>query len=126
MSGFHPGQRVLCINGKFDAGVCEWTSETPREGVVYTVADVRRCPHRITGIVGTGLRLVEIPHGLPGSTTGLHYCITRFVPVELIEDAFNEQEEFEKLWETLTPEERDLLEKAGCEISAFADLMRPL
>lgn len=94
MSGFYPGQRVLCINGKFDAGVCEWTSETPREGVVYTVADVRRCPHRLTGVVGTGLRLAEIPFGFPGCTAGLRFCITRFVPVDLIEDAFKEEEKY--------------------------------
>jgi hypothetical protein len=85
MSDFYPGQRVLCIDGKFAADVWEWTNQVPLEGEVYTVSEVVHCPHRLTGQHGGGLRLVEIDTAMRGSrnTPRLNWDVARFVPLDI-------------------------------------------
>jgi hypothetical protein len=87
MSSFFPGQRVLCIDGKFASDVWEWTNQVPLEGEVYTVSAVVHCPHRLTGQHGGGLRLVEIDTTMAGSrnTPRLNWDVARFVPLDIKE-----------------------------------------
>jgi len=87
MSTFCPGQRLLCIDGKFAADVWEWTNQVPVEEEVYTVSEVVHCPHRLTGQHGGGLRLVEIDTTMAGSRNAprLNWDIARFVPLDVKE-----------------------------------------
>jgi hypothetical protein len=90
MSTFFPGQRVLCIDGKFASDVWEWTNQVPIEGEVYTVSEVVHYPHRLTGQHGGGLRLVEIDTTVAGSrnTPRLNWDTARFVPLDIKESTF--------------------------------------
>jgi hypothetical protein len=83
MSGFFPGQRVLCIDGSFHASVWEWVNEVPQEGEIYTVASVvQNSPNKVTGIVSAALNLVEIPGRLPGQV-GVCWNVRRFAPLDI-------------------------------------------
>lgn len=87
MSEFFPGQRVLCIDGKFHPSVWDWVNEVPIEGEVYTVAFVRqRGRDNVTGKIGPAIALVEISGRLPGATGEVCWVFRRFAPLDL-EDA---------------------------------------
>jgi hypothetical protein len=87
MNDFYPGQRVICLNGRFSPDVWEWTNQVPVEGEIYTVSAVVRCPHRLTGEYGAGLRLLEVDTVMPGSTDAprLNWDIARFAPLDVAE-----------------------------------------
>ena len=87
MRNFYPGQRVICINGRFAPDVWEWTDRVPIEGEIYTVSAVVRCPHRLTGEYGGGLRLVEIDTEMPGADNAprMNWDVSRFVPLDVAE-----------------------------------------
>jgi hypothetical protein len=84
MSDFYPGQRVLCIDGKFHASVWEYVNAVPLEGEIYTVERIRpRARDNVTGQFGPGLMLKEIPGSLPGSSKVISWCIWRFAPLDV-------------------------------------------
>jgi hypothetical protein len=84
MSEFYPGQRVLCIDGKFHPSVWDWVNEVPLEGEVYTVAWIReRGRDNVTGKIGPALALSEISGSLPGVKSVVCWCIWRFVPLDI-------------------------------------------
>lgn len=87
MSEFCPGQKVLCINGRFAPDVWEWTDRAPMEGEIYTVSALVRCPHRLTGEHGGGLRLVEVDTETPISNNAprINWDVARFVPLDIHE-----------------------------------------
>ena len=88
MNGFYPGQRVLCIDGKFHSSVWEYVNAVPLEGEIYTVERIRPCARdNVTGQVGPGLILREIPGSLPGSSKVISWCIWRFAPLDVHETA---------------------------------------
>jgi hypothetical protein len=76
---------VLCINGKFAPDVWEWTDRVPIEGEIYTVGSVIRCPHRLTGEVGSGLRLIEVETTMQNTMNArrLYWDVVRFVPIDV-------------------------------------------
>ena len=83
MSTFCPGQRVLCIDGKFHPLVWDFVNEVPLDGQIYTVRAIRfHTRHQITGVPGPGLALMEIPGRLPGSGKEVSWDIARFKPLE--------------------------------------------
>jgi hypothetical protein len=84
MSSFFPGQRVLCIDGKFPPSVWDWVNEVPLEGEVYTVAWIRARGHdKVTGKIGPALALKEVSGTLPGVKSVVCWCIWRFAPLDL-------------------------------------------
>lgn len=83
MSEFYPGQRVLCIDGKFHPSVWEFVNEVPIEGEVYTIRFIRNGPESITGIYGPALALEEIPGRLPGCKNEVCWIVRRFVPLDV-------------------------------------------
>ena len=85
MSKFCPGQRVLCIDGKFHPSVWEFVNEVPIEGEVYTVRFVRNGPETITGKYGPALALEEISGRLPGCNNEVCWIVRRFVPLDVAE-----------------------------------------
>ena len=87
MSEFCPGQRVLCIDGKFHPSVWEYVNEVPIEGEVYTVRFIRNGPESITGKYGPALALEEIPGRLPGCKSEVCWIVRRFVPLDVQENA---------------------------------------
>ena len=88
MSGFFPGQRVLCIDGKFHSSVWEYVNAVPLEGEIYTVERIRpRARDNVTGQFGPGLILKEIPGSLPGNSKVISWCIWRFAPLDIEETA---------------------------------------
>jgi hypothetical protein len=88
MSGFFPGQRVLCIDGKFHPSVWDWVNEVPLEGEVYTVAWIReRGRDNVTGKIGPALALGEISGCLPGVKSVVCWCTWRFVPLDVHDTA---------------------------------------
>lgn len=70
------GQKVLCVNDRFNGEVWEWGDQLPKRGHVYTVRSAARCPD-VTGIVGVGLHLEEIRN--PGDR--LRFSEWRFKPI---------------------------------------------
>jgi len=87
MSDFSPGQRVLCIDGKFHPSVWEFVNEVPIEGEVYTIRFIRNGPETITGQNGPALALEEIPGRLPTSKNEVCWIVRRFVPLHIPETA---------------------------------------
>ena len=41
---WYAGQRVTCMNDHFSGAIWDWTSTVPREGHVYTIADLDYLP----------------------------------------------------------------------------------
>ena len=37
---FHPGQKVVCVNGQFPLGIEKFYTEVPKEGSTYTIRDI--------------------------------------------------------------------------------------
>lgn len=86
MSAFYPGQRVICINGKFAPDVWEWAAAIPREGEIYTIQRIYNGMNRITDRREPGVDLVEVDTFLPGSLRKrLGWYAGRFAPVDLKE-----------------------------------------
>jgi hypothetical protein len=86
MSEFYPGQRVLCIDGKFHPTVWEWVNEVPIEGEIYTVERVRAIGRdNVTGKFGPALALIEISGRLPGCRSEVCWVIRRFAPVDVVD-----------------------------------------
>jgi len=84
MSCFFPGQRVICIDGKFHPSVWDWVNEVPIEGEIYTVARIRAVGRdNVTGQLGPALALREISGCLPGTTGEVCWIFRRFAPVDL-------------------------------------------
>lgn len=83
MSEFCPGQRVLCIDGKFHPSVWEYVNEVPLEGEVYTIRFIRNGPETITGIYGPALALEEISGRLSTSKNEVCWIVRRFVPLDV-------------------------------------------
>ncbi len=86
MSEFCPGQRVLCIDGKFHPSVWEYVNEVPLEGEVYTVRSIRLggCDN-VTGQPGPAIALDEISGRLPGSKNEVCWIVRRFAPLDVAE-----------------------------------------
>jgi hypothetical protein len=83
MTDFFPGQRVVCIDGNFHPTVWEWVNEVPIEGSIYTVRRVMaHNRHAVTGKVGPGVSLVEIP-GRIGRGREVFWVMERFRPLDL-------------------------------------------
>jgi hypothetical protein len=82
---FHVGQRVVCINDRYERYFCEWADEFPVKGRVYTVKKLKECPDGFTQVVGLGLHLEELKN-----SESFFYTATRFVPVALTEVAVEE------------------------------------
>ena len=83
MNDFYPGQRVLCIDGKFHPSVWEFVNEVPIEGEVYTIRFIRNGPETITGIYGPALALEEISGRLSTSKNEVCWIVRRFVPLDV-------------------------------------------
>ena len=84
MSNFFPGQRVICIDGKFHPLAWEYVNEVPIEGEIYTVAWIRaEGRDAVTGQLGPALALKEVSGSIPGSTVEVCWCFHRFAPVDL-------------------------------------------
>lgn len=84
MNGFFPGQRVLCIDGKFHPSVWDWVNEVPIEGEVYTVAWIRKSGrNNVTGKIGPALALKEVCGSLPGVRGEVCWVVERFAPLDI-------------------------------------------
>jgi hypothetical protein len=83
MTDFFPGQQVVCIDGHFHPTVWEWVNEVPIEGNIYTIRRVMtNNRHAVTGKVGPGVSLVEIP-GRIGQGREVFWVMERFRPLDL-------------------------------------------
>lgn len=88
MSEFYPGQRVRCIDGKFNPFVWEYVDEVPAEGGIYTIREICFEAHgREAGNVAPGFFFEEIPEGLPGSEGRICWEAQRFDPIEDADEA---------------------------------------
>lgn len=86
MNEFCPGQRVLCIDGKFHPMVWEYVDDVPIEGEVYTVDWIRRNGRdHVTGKIGPALALKELSGTLPGIKSVVCWCVWRFAPLDVAE-----------------------------------------
>lgn len=83
MSTFCPGQRVVCIDGKFDPFVWEFVDEVPVEDGVYTIREICfEASGWEAGNVAPGFFFEEIPEGLPGLDGRICWEAQRFDPIE--------------------------------------------
>jgi len=88
MSTFCPGQRVRCIDGKFDSFVREFVDKVPVEGGVYTIGEICfEASGWEAGNVAPGFFFEEIPEGLPGFDGRICWEAQRFDPIEDAEEA---------------------------------------
>ena len=86
MSSFFPGQRVLCIDGKFHPSVWDWVNDVPLEGEVYTVAWIREGGrNKVTGQIGPALALKEVCGSLAGVRGEVCWIVERFAPLDIKE-----------------------------------------
>jgi hypothetical protein len=86
MSNFVPGQRVICIDGRFHPSVWEYVNDVPIEGQVYTVRSVRHGGRdNVTGKIGPAICLKEISGRLPGVDSEVAWIVRRFAPLDLQE-----------------------------------------
>ncbi len=93
MSEFYPGQRVLCIDGKFHPTVWDWVNQVPIEGEIYTVERVRaKGRDNVTGKLGPSLALKEISGRLPGCKSEVCWVVRRFAPVDVQNGATTSEE----------------------------------
>lgn len=84
MNNFHPGQRVVCIDGRFHPSVWEYVDEVPREGEIYTVTKIRHGGRdNVTGKIGPAVALKEICGSLPGCEGEVCWLVRRFAPLDL-------------------------------------------
>jgi hypothetical protein len=84
MSEFYPGQRVICIDGKFHPSVWEFVNEVPIEGEIYTVTHIRYGGYeKITRQPGPALALKEISGSLPACKNEICWIVRRFAPLDL-------------------------------------------
>jgi hypothetical protein len=82
MSTFSPGQRVRCIDGKFDSFVREFVDKVPVEGGVYTIREICfEASGWEAGNVAPGFFFEEIPEGLPGLEGRICWEAQRFDPI---------------------------------------------
>ena len=88
MSTFCPGQRIHCIDGKFDSFVREFVDKVPLEGGVYTIREICfEASGWEAGNVAPGFFFEEIPEGLPGLDGRICWEAIRFVPAEDADEA---------------------------------------
>ena len=84
---WYAGQRVKCMNDHFSGAIWDWTSTVPREGHVYTIADLDYLPQWNTRTLILSFLLQEL-HGHEDCT---YFSAWRFEPAEsdppLAEDA---------------------------------------
>jgi len=98
MNDFYPGQRVLCIDGKFHPSVWEYVNEVPIEGEVYTVAWIREGGrNNVTGRIGPALALKEVCGSLPGVRGEVCWIVERFAPLDIKETSTASRKKKERL-----------------------------
>ena len=54
---WYAGQRVKCMNDHFSGAIWDWTASVPREGHMYTIADLDYLPQWNNG---SGVALVQV------------------------------------------------------------------
>lgn len=84
MTSFIPGQRVVCIDGRFHPSVWEYVDAVPLEGEIYTVTKIRHGGRdNVTGKIGPAVALKEICGSLPGCQGEVCWLVRRFAPLDL-------------------------------------------
>lgn len=78
---FEPGQKVVCVNGRFPLGIHKYYAEVPKEGCVYTIRDIVpavnfRCEE---GEVAAYLVEIAGPLNIHGIERGFN--VNRFAPL---------------------------------------------
>lgn len=71
------GQKAVCVNDRFSGSVWDWADQVPKRGHIYTIQAVVWCPENLTGILGFGLKLVE----LKNSNNRTAFSAWRFEPL---------------------------------------------
>ena len=78
-SGWHVGQKVICIHGSFPRNIVEWCNSVPVAGQIYTIRALQLGSEPTTGYCDIGFLLAEItnPRKANGAESGFFH--TRFV-----------------------------------------------
>jgi hypothetical protein len=76
------GQKVLCVNGEFDASIVEWADAVPVEGKEYTVRNIILALDHGSGAEGLAYHLLEFNNPKTSSGGEVGFSISRFIPVE--------------------------------------------
>ena len=92
MAAVQVGQRVVCINDRFEPWVYEYYDQTPTKGVVYTIRAVSLGRGTLVGSENAEVKLLleELhngpdPHHKHGEELG--FRSDRFAPLEEIEES---------------------------------------
>lgn len=75
---WYAGQRVKCMNDYFSGAIWDWTSTVPREGHMYTIADLDYLPQWNTRTPILSFLLQEL-HGHEECT---YFSAWRFEPAK--------------------------------------------
>ena len=78
---WYAGQRVICTNDHFPGAIWDWTSTVPREGEVYTIANLEHLPqwNTRTPILSFLLRELRVDDN---ETASAYFSSWRFEPAE--------------------------------------------
>ncbi len=123
IGGFYVGQKVICVDGRFHAGVCDWCSSLPKAREIYTIRRIQFGSDVYTKDSGLGLVLKELrnPPGPNGCEAGFFHDRFRPLP-EVVE----QREAMQRRQLSLDGEVR---RGGGCDIGAaapFADRIQKL
>jgi len=79
--GWYVGQRIVCVEGRFHKGVCEWCFSVPVTGHQYTIRRIQFGRDAYTDETGLGFLLEEIvnPRKPDGGESG--FFSDRFRPL---------------------------------------------
>lgn len=84
---FYVGQRVVCIDDRFDPSIVAWADHLPRAGEIYTVRSCKNAPDHATGVSGPSFKLLEIANPRTEQGGEVTFSSERFEPIG---DAFME------------------------------------
>lgn len=90
---FKVGQKVVCINGNFDAIREDPPRVPPVEGNVYTVSKTCWSPDALSGVFGPSIKLLEIPNSATLSGVKMSFSTWRFRPLQEWESGLAEHNE---------------------------------
>ena len=79
---FYVGQKVVCIDDKFDPSIVEWADNIPCQGQTYTIRRISNAPDHATQQLGLGCMLLELPNPRTQQGGEVTFTLGRFTPYE--------------------------------------------
>ncbi len=84
MNNWYDGQKIVCIDDKFVAGIAALYTALPKEGITYVIRDIRIGRHQPGGEGDISLLLIGLVNPKANSRAALErgFSETRFRPLD--------------------------------------------